>query len=98
MNIAASVPGRSSSILRRTAPVLITSAATAVIAAYVTWMFKPVPAPLLPLARFTISLAAGDQFTNTGVPVVALSPDGSHLVYVANQRLYVRAMEQLASP
>ena len=29
----------------------------------------------------------------TDTPVVALSPDGTHLVYVANEQLYLRPME-----
>src|SRR5262249_53776838 len=35
------------------------------------------------------------SFTNPGVHLVALSRDGSRLVYVANQRLYLRPMNQL---
>src|SRR6185369_7269396 len=37
----------------------------------------------------------GQVFTNTGRVVVAISPDGSQMVYVANQRLYRRAMSEL---
>src|SRR5262249_35591115 len=34
----------------------------------------------------------GQRFTNPGRSVVALSPNGSRLAYVANQSLYVKAM------
>ena len=51
--------------------------------------------PVLRLARFPIPLPMGERFSNTGRHVVALSPDGGHIVYVANQRLYVRALDQL---
>ena len=96
-DIAASVSAQSLSILRRAASILIVSAAVAVIAAYVTWMLKPATAPLLPLARFPIALPTGAQFSNSGRHLVALSPNGSRLVYAANQRLYMRAMDQLES-
>ena len=96
-DVAASVPAHSLSILRRPASILIASTAAAVIAAYVTWMVKPATAPLLPLARFPITLPTGDRFSNYQRHLVALSPDGSRLVYAANQRLYMRAMDQLES-
>jgi Tol biopolymer transport system component len=66
-----------------------------VIAAYATWKLTTVSAPSLPLARFTIALPVGDRFSNTGVHAVALSADGSRLAYTANQRLYLRTMDQL---
>src|SRR5262249_22390117 len=31
-------------------------------------------------------------FTNVGRPLVAISPDGSRIVYIANRRLYLRSM------
>jgi serine/threonine-protein kinase len=73
---------------------IVSLAATAALAAYAAWTLKPA-AQSLPLARFTIALPAGDRFSNTGVHVVALSPDGRHLVYTANLRLYLRSMDQL---
>ena len=41
-------------------------------------------------------LPEGQQFTSDR-PVVAVSPDGSRMVYVANQQLYLRAMDALES-
>lgn len=38
------------------------------------------------------SLPEGQQFSNLGRQVVAISPDGSQLVYVANNRLYAKPM------
>jgi serine/threonine-protein kinase len=43
----------------------------------------------------TIPLPAGDRFTNTGRHIVALSPDGTRLVYVANGRLYLQRLDGL---
>jgi WD40-like Beta Propeller Repeat len=72
-----------------------TSLAAAAIAASVAWMLKPASAPSLPLARFTITLPTDEQFSNVGRHLVALSPDSTHITYVANGRLYIRAMDQL---
>src|SRR5262245_5731881 len=71
----------------RTIGLALAIAATAAIVAYVARTIEPNPAPSLPIARFTIALPVGDRFTNTGVHVVALSPDGRRLVYTANLRL-----------
>jgi len=61
------------------------------------WMLRssPAPAPPAPTARFTIALPEGQQFTNTGRHVLAISPDGTKIVYVANQRLYLRSLGEL---
>jgi len=48
-----------------------------------------------PSRRFAIELPEGHQFSATNRHIVAVSPDGRRLVYVANQRLYLRAMDQL---
>jgi serine/threonine-protein kinase len=44
------------------------------------------------VTRFTYRLPDGQRFTNTGCRVVALSPDGTRMVYIANTRLYVKTM------
>jgi len=66
------------------------------IGAAATWFLKPsrdVPAPL---ARFAMALPSGQGFTRMGRHVVALSPDGTRLVYVANNQLYLRMIDQPA--
>jgi serine/threonine-protein kinase len=66
----------------------------AAIGAAVAWRTRPeVPAPMV--TRFPIALGQGQQFTNTGDLVLALSPDGSKIVYAANRQLYVRSMSDL---
>jgi Tol biopolymer transport system component len=81
--------------MRRAASIVVAVAAATAITAYATWRLTKVPAPSLPLVRFTIALPTGDRFSNTGVHVVALSPDGSRLAYTANRRLFLRSMDQL---
>jgi eukaryotic-like serine/threonine-protein kinase len=92
---AAVVAVPSASRIRRALSTVAAVVAAAAIAAYATWTLTTAPAPSLPLARFTIALPGGDSFSNTGVRVVALSSDGRRLAYTANQRLYLRTMDQL---
>jgi eukaryotic-like serine/threonine-protein kinase len=83
------------STIWRAASILVAVAAAAGIAAYTTFSLTKVSAPSLPVMRSTIALPMGDRFTSAGVHVVALSADGTRLVYTANQRLYLRTMDQL---
>jgi Tol biopolymer transport system component len=78
---------------QRAIPVAAALLAGAAIAGYGVWMLRPEPSRAV--TRFVIPLPADHSFTNTGRQVVALSPDGSNLVYVANQRLYLRSMATL---
>jgi serine/threonine-protein kinase len=57
------------------------------------WRVKPLPQQTL--MRFAFPLGEGQRFTNTGRRVVAISPDGTQLVHVANQQLHVRSISDL---
>jgi eukaryotic-like serine/threonine-protein kinase len=62
------------------------------------WFLRPASsADREPVSRFTITLPADEQFSDTTRHVVALSPQGTHLVYQANDRLYLRAIDQLSA-
>src|SRR5262249_40289748 len=52
--------------------------------------FRSLPRPIL--TRFSIALGDGQRFTNTGRHVLAISRDGTQVVYVANNQLYLRSM------
>ena len=73
----------------------------AAIAGMAIWNLKPAPPPRpLPVTRTVINLPPGQQLAGLdGGPAVALSPDGTHLAYVASQggiqQLYLRAMDSL---
>ena len=69
----------------------------AAVAASVAWMSRPSVA--LPVSRFAVTLSPGDEFTAVEATrqAVAVSPDGSHIAYMANARIYVRARDQLRS-
>jgi len=81
---------------------LLVSAGVALLAAAVTglgvWFLRPV-APR-PVTRMVIDLPQGQQLAGLeDGPAVALSPDGTHLAYVARQggtqQIYLRAMNSL---
>jgi eukaryotic-like serine/threonine-protein kinase len=73
----------------------------AVMASLAVWNLKPSPAsPPKPVSRLTITLPSGQQLAGLDSGrVVALSPDGTHLAYVARQggaqQIYLRAMDSL---
>jgi hypothetical protein len=68
----------------------------ATVAGLVAWFLKPVPAAVPgPLTRFVVTLPSDQNFTRAGRHFVAISPDGTKVVYVANQQLYLRAIDQV---
>jgi eukaryotic-like serine/threonine-protein kinase len=73
-----------------------TMAAVAVGAAALTsaawWYSRPPATPPPVVSRFSVLLDQNQQFTNTGRHVVALSPDGTEMVFDANQQLFLRSM------
>ena len=72
-------------------------AAACGLTAFAAWRIKP-SAPS-PVTRFRLLLPSDQQFTGTLARTVMFAPDGSHLAYVANNRIYVRSMaENDASP
>jgi predicted Ser/Thr protein kinase len=65
----------------------------AAVAAITVWLLKP--APPKPVTRFAMSLPPGQRLF-TARPEIAISPDGTRLVYAVGQtQLYLRAMEGL---
>ena len=74
---------------RRAIPIVATAIIASGLTGFGVWTAKR--STPLPVARFTLTLPEGQQFTNVGRQVIAISPDGTQIVYVANQRLYLRA-------
>ena len=68
--------------------------ASVVITLMAVWILSPQPVPK-PLTRMALVLPSDQELSSGGRHQVALSPDGTHLVYVANGQLYLRAMDQL---
>jgi serine/threonine-protein kinase len=89
------VPLPAPSPLRRYAvPIGASVLLTAAIVSAAWWRFKP-EVPVRAVTRFTFPLGEHQRFTNAGRPLVGISPDGTQMVYVADSRLYVRAMSEL---
>jgi eukaryotic-like serine/threonine-protein kinase len=62
-------------------------------AGYAGWWLKPATPPAI--TRLMIPLPDRETFTQGPSAPLALSPDGTLLVYTANTRLYVRALDGL---
>ena len=78
---------------QRPIPAAIVVLGVAAIASLAVWSLTRPTAPRV--ARFPIPLAADQTFSGTGRPVVAISPDGSRVVYTANESLWLRPVDQL---
>jgi Tol biopolymer transport system component/predicted Ser/Thr protein kinase len=57
------------------------------------WHFRPAPAPTI--MRFSVPLGEGQQISVNGRSYIDISPDGTQMVYVANNRLFLRSMADL---
>ncbi len=64
-----------------------------VVTGIVVWSMTQPDPPLV--VRMPIPLGANESFSNTGRNLVAISPDGSHIVYAANLGLSLRPVDQL---
>ena len=81
---------------RRTMPYVATAITAGALTGLAVWLAVRPTAPA-PVARFSLPLPEGQQFTNGGRQIIAISPDGTRIAYVANQRLYTRLISELQS-
>ena len=65
----------------------------ALLGGVVAWSLKP-PDPR-PTSRFDYELPEDQQFSGRRGSVVAVSRDGSQFVYLANEQLYLRSMDEI---
>ena len=63
----------------------------------VAWVRRAGPQVRPAVTRFALELPEGQSFTRAGRHLIALSPDGTRLVYVAGGQLYLRAMDELTA-
>ena len=71
---------------QRPLPALIVAV---MMAGLVVWSVTRPPAPALRVSRTSIDLPQTHTRTNTGRRGIAVSPTGTHVVYVANEQLYL---------
>jgi serine/threonine-protein kinase len=81
---------------KRVAPAAAAAMLATVVTASIVWMLRPSP-QTSPVARFVITLPDGQQFTSSSRAVVAISPDGTQIAYVATRALYRRPIGELSS-
>jgi serine/threonine-protein kinase len=91
---AAAPATRPRPLWKRAIPVVVTAVVASALVGAAAWTVRP-PAPSLPVTRFAFTLGEGQQFTSAGGQRLAVSPDGTLLVYVANNQLYLRSMSDL---
>jgi len=69
----------------------------AALAAAGAWFLKPAPTVTNVVARFSYPLPEDVSFSRTWRHVVAISPDGSKIAFVANNQIYLRRMDELVA-
>ena len=82
-------------VWQRPMPLAIGILALSIVAGIIAWgVMRPAPAPV---SRSSVTIPPGQTLRTTGRDTdLAISPDGSRLVFVtAQRRLYVRAVDQL---
>jgi serine/threonine-protein kinase len=81
---------------QRPAAIVALVLATAIVSGLVGWaLTRPGPAEPAPVTRMAIVLPQTQVRTGTTFRGVAISPAGTHVAYVANRQLYLRALDQL---
>jgi serine/threonine-protein kinase len=83
---------QSASLWRRVLPIAVTAIVAAGTVSVLAWSMWPRPATPPVVTRFPIVLPDDQQIGRPGMGVVAVSPDGSRIVYAANRQLYLRSM------
>ena len=84
--VAAATPHQP--LWRRAVPVVMTAILFAAVGAGAMWHYRPKPRPPRPI-RFVVPLPQGQQLANAVRRVLDISPDGSHMLFVANRTLFV---------
>ncbi len=80
---------------RRAAPVLAVAIVTALVASFAAWNLKPSSAAPGGPTRFPMILPDDLQFIRTGGKLLAISPDGTRVVYQGNRQLFLRSMADM---
>ena len=84
------------SVWQRPVVIAATVLAALVVGGVTVWsLTRPAPPPSGLVSRFPMPLAADQTFSFAGRPLVAISPDGSQVVYAADDTLWLRPVEQL---
>ena len=86
--VAGAISVRPSSAWRRATIVMASVLISAALVATLAWQLRPVP--VVSVTRLAVTLSEGQQLNASRH--IAVSPDGTRIVYAANARLYLRSM------
>jgi serine/threonine-protein kinase len=89
-NSGAPAPYRSA--MRKVLTLGVAPVVVAALTAYAAWTLKPMPVLPKAVTRFSFTLPENVRLTQTNRHVIVMSPDGSRIVLVANNQLYLRNM------
>jgi serine/threonine-protein kinase len=65
------------------------------IGALISWNLKPLGVAPQTIKRFAHTLPEDQQLSSTGRPNLAISPDGTKIIYCANEQIYLRQTDEL---
>jgi serine/threonine-protein kinase len=91
---AKSTAPQSAPLWRRALPIAATAIVVAATTGLLTWRLWPPPAATPIVTRFSIVLPDDQQIARPNMRAIAVSPDGSRIVYAANRQLYQRSMTE----
>jgi serine/threonine-protein kinase len=77
----------------RALPVLLGVILASLVTGAIWWRARQASV-VQPVTRFPFALPEDQRFSNVGRQLLTISPDGTRIVYVANQRLYSRLMTE----
>jgi hypothetical protein len=77
---------------RRALPAVAALILAVTVTAAVVWDIRSSPSPAL--MQFSQVLPEDQRFTNPGRHLIAMSPDGASIVYIANQQLFLRKLSE----
>jgi eukaryotic-like serine/threonine-protein kinase len=90
------VPSSASRRWNRAWPIVLGAVGTAAVVVATMWLVAPKPAAPSLVTRFTYTLPEGRPLAlPTERHIIALSPDGSQMVYAASDRLYLQPLAEL---
>ena len=81
---------------KRALPIAI-GVVMAALAAGAAWTLKPSPPPSMAVTRFAFTVPGNSAIRNSGRRLLAISPDGSQFVYAADNRVYLKRMDELSA-
>jgi serine/threonine-protein kinase len=87
------VPALRRRLWHRAMPLVAAVLVTGVLVGASVWRGRPSASPA-PVTRFSFPLPEGQQFNLGSRRLVAISPDGTHVVYGANNRLFLRSLSE----